>query len=107
MLDLTPRCSIDGRVFPITANALHLAWDRALARARADYEEECAAKGMEPRPSLLKDLHFHDLRHKAASRLAEKLPNIIELAAVTGHEDVQMLKWYYHPRAEDLARKLG
>jgi integrase len=55
----------------------------------------------------IEDLHFHDLRHEATSRLAEKLPNVIELAAVTGHKDLRMLKRYYHPRAEDLARKLG
>ena len=42
-----------------------------------------------------------------ASRMAEKLANVLELSAVTGHRDVRMLKRYYHPRAEDLARKLG
>ncbi|EQD70630.1 Integrase, catalytic core, phage domain protein, partial [mine drainage metagenome] len=34
-------------------------------------------------------------------------PNLIELAAVTGHKDLRMLKRYYHPRATDLAKKLG
>lgn len=53
------------------------------------------------------DLHFHDLRHTATSRLAEKLPNVIELASVTGHQTIQMLKRYYHPKAEALAQKLG
>lgn len=55
----------------------------------------------------IKNLHFHDLRHTATSRLAEKLPNVIELAAVTGHQTIQMLKRYYHPKAEALAQKLG
>ncbi|MBU6995964.1 MAG: tyrosine-type recombinase/integrase [Ferrovum myxofaciens] len=55
----------------------------------------------------LDDFHFHDLRHEATSRLADKLPNVIELAAVTGHKDLRMLKRYYHPRAENLAKKLG
>lgn len=81
--------SIDGRVFPITANALKIAFERAVRRA-----------GIE-------DFHFHDLRHEATSRLAERLPNLIELASVTGHKDLRMLKRYYHPRAEDLALKLG
>lgn len=81
--------SIDGRVFPVTTNALKLAFERAVRRA-----------GIE-------DFHFHDLRHEATSRLAEKLPNLIELASVTGHKDLRMLKRYYHPRAEDLALKLG
>jgi integrase len=53
------------------------------------------------------DLHFHDLRHTATSRLAERLPNVIELASVTGHQTIQMLKRYYHPKAEVLAQKLG
>lgn len=53
------------------------------------------------------DLHFHDLRHSATSRLAEKLPNVIELASVTGHQTIQMLKRYYHPKPEALALKLG
>jgi len=26
---------------------------------------------------------------------------------VTGHEDVNMLRRYYHPHASDLAQKLG
>lgn len=80
--------SIDGRVFPLSANAVRQAWNRA--RLRAD----------------LPDLHLHDLRHEATSRLAERL-NVLELAAVTGHRDLTCLKRYHHPRAEDLARKLG
>lgn len=55
----------------------------------------------------LGDLHFHDLRHEATSRLAERLDNVLELSAVTGHKTLTMLKRYYHPRAKDLARKLG
>ncbi len=82
------RRSADGRVFPITAQAVKLSWGRACKRA-----------GIE-------NLHFHDLRHEATSRLAEKL-NLLELAAVTGHKDLRMLKRYYHPRAADLAKKLG
>lgn len=56
--------------------------------------------------ALLTDLHFHDLRHEATSRLAEKL-QLHELSKVTGHKSPRMLMRYYHPRAEDLARKLG
>lgn len=78
-----------GKVFRTTEAALKKAFERACERAGID------------------DFHFHDLRHEATSRLAEKLPNLIELAAVTGHKDLRMLKRYYHPRAEDLARKLG
>jgi integrase len=50
---------------------------------------------------------LHDLRHTAITSMAEKLPNLIELSAVTGHKSLSMLKRYYHPSAENLARKLG
>jgi integrase len=55
---------------------------------------------------ILANLHFHDLRHEATSRLAEKL-QMHELMKVTGHKGTAMLARYYHPRAEDLAKKLG
>lgn len=79
---------ISSRAFDVSENAFKLAWQRAVKR------------------SGLKDLHFRDLLHEAASRLAEKLSNILELSSVTGHKDIRMLKRYYHPRAEDLAKKL-
>ena len=78
-----------GKVFPIKAAALQRAFLMALRRARID------------------DFHFHDLRHTATTRMAQKLPNVIELAAVTGHRSLHMLKRYYHPRASELAEKLG
>lgn len=88
ILRALPR-SVDGRVFPTTIDAVKKVWERSCSQAQLD------------------DLHFHDLRHEATSRLAERLPNLIELAAVTGHKDLRMLKRYYHPRATDLAKKLG
>ena len=54
----------------------------------------------------IKNLKFHDLRHEACSRLASKY-EIHELMKVTGHKTVAMVLRYYHPRAEDLAKKLG
>ncbi|MFM0134897.1 tyrosine-type recombinase/integrase [Caballeronia grimmiae] len=81
--------SIDGKVFPVKGNTLHAAFSKACKRAG------------------IKDLHWHDLRHTAITRLAQKLPNVIELAAVSGHRSLPMLKRYYHPSPTDLARKLG
>lgn len=78
-----------GKVFHLSEMAMEAAFRKACSRAG------------------IKNLHFHDLRHTATSRLADKLPNVIELAAVTGHKTIQMLKRYYHPDAEALARKLG
>lgn len=52
------------------------------------------------------DLHFHDLRHEATSRLVEKGFSDQEVAAITGHKDMQMLRRYTHLRAEDLVQRL-
>ena len=53
------------------------------------------------------DLRFHDLRHEATSRLFEKGFSIVEVASITGHEDLKMLKRYTHLRAENLVGRLG
>lgn len=52
------------------------------------------------------DLRFHDLRHEATSRFFELGLGMMEVAAITGHKDLTMLKRYTHLRAADLARKL-
>jgi len=54
----------------------------------------------------LDDLHFHDLRHEAVSRLVEGGLSDQEVAAISGHKSMQMLKRYTHLRAEDLVTKL-
>lgn len=79
----------EGKVFSISAQTSAAAFKKATLRA-----------GVE-------GFRFHDLRHTATSRMADKLPNVIELAAVTGHRSLQMLRRYYHPSATALARKLG
>ena len=81
--------NFDGRVFPINGPNLSARFEKARRKAKLD------------------DLHFHDLRHMAITQLAEKLPNLIELSAVSGHRSLKMLQRYYHPKAEDLAKKLG
>ncbi|OJW38471.1 MAG: integrase [Rhodanobacter sp. 67-28] len=50
------------------------------------------------------NLHFHDLRHEATSRLFEAGLRIEEVALVTGHRDWKMLKRYTHLRPEHLHR---
>jgi len=77
------------RIINSSDNALKLSFLRARKRA-----------GME-------DFRFHDLRHEATSRFFEKGLNPMEVAAITGHKTLQMLKRYTHLKAEDLAAKLG
>lgn len=59
------------------------------------------------RAAGIDNLHFHDLRHEATSRLFERGLSIPEVAAITGHRTWAMLARYTHPRAEDLAAKLA
>lgn len=88
LLSALPR-DPSGRVFPVSEEAVKRSFMRAATRAK------------------LSDLHFHDLRHEATSRIATKLDNVLELSEVTGHKELKMLKRYFHPSATELARKLG
>lgn len=51
------------------------------------------------------DLHFHDLRHEAVSRLVEAGLSDQEVSAISGHKSMQMLRRYTHLRAENLCEK--
>jgi integrase len=77
-----------GPVFPISIEALKQAWERARDRAG------------------LPDLHFHDLRHEAISRLCEMGLTLPEVALISGHKDPRMLFRYVNLRPADLAAKL-
>ena len=55
----------------------------------------------------LEHLVFHDSRHTAATQLSAKLPNVLELSAVTGHRSLKSLKRYYPPTPAAIAGKLG
>lgn len=56
----------------------------------------------------IQDFTWHDLRHEAMSRLSEKNDfSILELASISGHKTLQMLKKYTHLQAEKLAAKMG
>ncbi|WP_257539181.1 site-specific integrase [Sphingobium sp. CFD-1] len=54
----------------------------------------------------LSHIHFHDSRREAATTMAPKLSNVLELAAITGHKSLSMLQVYYKPKAADLAARL-
>lgn len=48
---------------------------------------------------------FHDSRHEAITRLASKL-NVLELARMVGHTNINQLRTYYNATAEDIASRL-
>lgn len=80
---------IDGKVFGMTPDAITKAFGRACKRAG------------------VMDVRLHDLRHEAVSRLFEKDLSTMEVASVSGHKSLSMLKRYTHLHASELAKKLG
>lgn len=85
------------RVFEFTNDALRKAWKRMCERTGLIGEF---------------DLHVHDLRHEAISRVAEIGSNtpggfsLLDLQAFSGHRDVRMLLRYAHLCAQGLAKRL-
>ena len=79
----------EGLVFGISADAITQAMEAARKKA-----------GIE-------DLHFHDLRHEATSRLFENTDlDVMEIRSITGHRSLQMLARYSHLRSGRLAERL-
>ena len=81
-------CGSGEKVFPTSANALRLCWERLRRRAG------------------LQDLRFHDLRHEAISRFCELGLTLAEVALISGHRDYRMLARYTHLQPLELAFKL-
>jgi integrase len=79
----------EGEIFKTTEDAVKMAWRRIMRRAG------------------LPDFRYHDLRHEAISRFFELGLSIPEVGLISGHRDPRTLFRYTHPRAEDIARRLG
>lgn len=80
-----------GWVFPIKTG-------RAISHA---FSKACRQAG-------IVDLRFHDLRHEATSRLFENTDlRDVEIASISGHKTMDMLRRYAHLRATRLADRLG
>ncbi len=102
----------DGRTVPLSTAAVEVL--RGLGEAPSgtvfpEYSVE-ASKRAFARAAVragLDDFHFHDLRHEATTRMFERGLNVMEVASVTGHKDLRMLRRYTHLDAENLAKKLG
>lgn len=90
---LAAQAGTDGRLFPISANAFRLAWERCKGRTAAHI------------PGIT-DLRFHDLRHEAVSRLFELGLSVPEVASISGHKDPRMLFRYTHLKPQDIVAKL-
>jgi len=75
---------IDARIFPLTPETVS-----------DDFAAACRAAGVD-------DLHFHDMRHEATSRLFESGMSIEQVALITGHADWRNLKRYVQLKPESV-----
>ncbi len=79
----------EGKVFKYTSEGFKTTWRVMMQRL-----------GIE-------NLHFHDARHEAVSRLFELgTLDVMEIAAISGHKSLAMLKRYTHLSASKLVKKL-
>jgi integrase len=84
-------------IFPMSVDALRRTWARI-----------CTAAGLVGQD----ELHIHDLRHEAISRIADangRLPDgftLAHLKAISGHRDTRMLLRYTHLCIPALAKRL-
>ena len=55
---------------------------------------------------MLENLHFHDSRADALTRMARKM-DVMKLARVSGHRDLrQLLDAYFRESASDIAKRI-
>ena len=75
-IDKLPKQSDE--VFPISANAIRLAWERLKKK------------------HSIEGIRFHDLRHEAISRMFDEGLTVPEVASISGNGIVSMLFRYAH-----------
>jgi len=85
---LEPVTGGDERVFGLSDQQRSALWQRAVERAQID------------------DLHFHDTRAEALTRLSRRV-DILTLARISGHRDLRMLQVYYRETAAEIAARLA
>lgn len=73
-------------------NPLDQMFDISLGRFDKMWQETLEIAG-------IKDLHFHDLRHEATSRLFESGLTMAEVMSITGHSTTEMVQRYSHYNA--------
>lgn len=97
ILEQLPSRNAEELVFP------HCRWAIRRHFTRVVKHSAKAHKGVQ-NPFI--DLRFHDLRHEALSRLSDKGLNVMEIAHISGHRTLTMLRRYTHPCHQTLLSKL-
>ncbi|CAB3781276.1 tyrosine-type recombinase/integrase [Pararobbsia alpina] len=92
LFDRLPDIKGEPRCFPVSQASVDALW-RKVRKKVANGQPQFA------------DLNFHDSRHEATTRLSRKL-NVLALAKMIGHRDIQSLMIYYDETAAELAARL-
>lgn len=80
----------ENQLLPMSANTLDTTFRRLVKKAG------------------IKGLHFHDSRAEACTRFARSGKiDVLTLARIIGHRDINSLRIYYRETAEDIAARLG
>jgi len=88
LLGQLSRVKDDEKVFHLTTQRIDALFRKVRARA------------------LIDNLHFHDTRHEAITRLARKL-DVMDLARMVGTRDLRILMVYYNATPSEIAARLG
>ena len=91
----------EAREVPLSDAAIE-AWGEGIGLTAGSISELFARRCQELN---IEGLTFHDLRHTACTRLAEKL-DLMELCAMFGWKDPRHAKRYYNKTAAEIAKKL-
>lgn len=92
LLQMVPRVPSVERCFPVNQGSVDALWRKTRAKVAKDHPQ-------------IADLNFHDSRHEATTRLSRKL-DVLALAKMIGHRDIQSLMIYYNETAAELAARL-
>lgn len=88
LIEMLPRRNNDARVVPMNEGTLEVYFRKAVK-----------AEG-------IIDMHFHDSRREALTRISKKITNIAELARASGHSGTRSLMVYFAPDVTEMADQL-
>ena len=96
----------DRRQVPLSTRAIELCSQFRTTNCRVSAAVAGALFRKALKQAEVTNLHFHDTRHEAVTRLARKL-DVLALARMIGHRDLKSLMIYYNESATELAEMLG
>lgn len=103
----------DARDVPLSLEAIHLLkqlmpWGATKPIFRLTSATLDANFRKYKKMAAIGDLHFHDTRHEAITRLVRiKKLEVLPLARMTGHRNINELMTYYNETAEEIAERIA